>query len=148
MGVGKIKPITEKIENAILFGTANCLGMEEICKPDDMPCTTTVYKYLNENPEFAEKYARAKGDMCERMADEILKIADCDDNDYGYKDTGDGDAKPFILKENVNRDRLRVDTRKWLMSKLKPKKYGDLLKLGGDSEAPIVLQITPNDTKL
>lgn len=42
--------------------------------------------------------------------------------------------------EDVQRDRLRVDTRKWALSRMSPRKYGDKLALGGDEDgAPILV---------
>ena len=42
-------------------------------------------------------------------------------------------------KELANRDRLRVDTRKWVASKMKPKKYGDKVELSGPGGGPITI---------
>jgi len=50
------------------------------------------------------------------MVEEILEICDSTDTD---------DAA-------IARDRLRIDTRKWLMAKLAPRKYGDRLVAVGD----------------
>ncbi len=148
MPTGRPTKYNAKLAAEICNGLADGESLKSICEAEDMPNRGTVYCWLGKNEEFSNMYARAKSDMCEDFADEILTIADCDDGDYGYKDTGDGSAKPFLLKENIQRDRLRVDTRKWLMSKLIPRKYGDATKITGDSEAPLVLKITKNDTKL
>jgi len=72
---------------------------------------STFYKLLKDE-EMSQQYARACDDRADLMADEILEIADSTDNSDNVK---------------VQRDRLRVDTRKWLLAKLKPKKYGDHL---------------------
>jgi hypothetical protein len=56
----------------------------------------------------------------ELMATEILDIADDGSNDT--YETDDGEK---VNQDHINRSRLRVDTRKWLMSKLAPKKYGE-----------------------
>lgn len=68
----------------------------------------------------------------EAMAEEILEIADDGLNDFKQVD-----GRQVVDQENINRSRLRVDTRKWLMSKLAPKKYGDRTVLAGDPENPI-----------
>ena len=39
--------------------------------------------------------------------------------------------------EHVQRARLRIDSRKWLMSKMAPKKYGDRIEVGGNSDTPL-----------
>ena len=90
---------------------------------DDFPNQDTVFAWLSTDKEFSEQYARAKQDQCYFMAEEILEIADDGSLDMAFTEEG----KAFIDKEHINRSRLRVDTRKWILSKLKPKKYGDKL---------------------
>lgn len=95
-------------------------SLRKIAKDDHMPAASTIFKWLASNEEFAEQYARAKEAQADAMADEIVDIAD-----------GDNGADP-------QRDRLRVDARKWVAAKLKPKKYGDKLDVtsGGEKLAP------------
>jgi hypothetical protein len=81
------------------------------------------YGHLNASAQAAERYARAKEAALEAMADEMLDIADDVERDT-YED---GEGAVRIAPDVVNRARLRVDTRKWIMSKLAPKKYGDKL---------------------
>ncbi len=81
----------------------------------------------------AEQYARAKTAGMERLAEEMQEIADDMTDDSN---------------ESVQRARLRVDTRKWLLSKMVPKRYGDKLELAGDAAAPLVINITGTDSKL
>lgn len=85
----------------------------------------------------------AREDQADTLADEILEIADESENDTYEVDLGDG---VIIQKENrevVNRSRLRVDARKWVAAKLKPKKYGDYSRneteiTGGERPVKIV----------
>ena len=56
------------------------------------------------------------------MCDEIMEIADDSSNDI---DRIDDFGNPIENREFISRSRLRVESRKWLASKLKPKKYGD-----------------------
>jgi len=85
----------------------------------------------SQDTELSEQYAKAREAMLEKMADDTLDIAD---------------AEPTMTAEgkldgvSVAHARLRVDTRKWLLSKLAPKKYGDKLELSGDAENPIAVQ--------
>jgi hypothetical protein len=89
-------------------------------KNHTLPSYSTIMKWLTEDEELSEQYALAKEAQADFMADEMLEIADAevdlviDQNGGTRKDGAD-----------VNHKRLRVDTRKWLASKLKPKKYGD-----------------------
>jgi hypothetical protein len=88
---------------------------------DGFPSIPTIFKWLRDNEEFAKSYARVKDDQMDLLAEEMLDIADDDSLDVAFSE----DGKPFVDKEHINRSRLRVDTRKWIASKLKPKKYGD-----------------------
>jgi hypothetical protein len=71
--------------------------------------------------EFTQDYARATLIRAERMADEILAIADDTSQDTAVDEDGD----EYTRHEHIQRSKLRVDTRKWLMAKMMPKKYGD-----------------------
>ena len=85
-----------------------------------MPAQSTVFKWLNEQKEFSEQYARAREAQADLMADEILEIADETERDTIQTDSGEK-----ANTEWISRSRLRVDARKWLASKMAPKKYGD-----------------------
>ena len=89
--------------------------------PKEIPVLSTVWEWMDTDEEFSDKYARAKRQQCEFLAEEILEISDDSSLDVAFTE----DGKPFVDKEHINRSRLRVDTRKWILSKLKPKKYGD-----------------------
>ena len=71
------------------------------------------------------------------VTDEMLDIADDGTNDYYFGK----DDQPIVDSDHIQRSRLRIETRKWLSSKLKPKKYGEKLQLGGDAENPLTLAI-------
>lgn len=110
-------------------------SLRTICKADDMPDARTVYRWLESHEEFRQQYARAREDQADALAEEILEIAD--DSAADYVETDDG---PRLNSEHVQRSRLRVDARKWLASKMAPKKYGDKLELAGDQNNPIRLE--------
>ena len=48
----------------------------------------------------------------------------------------------------MQRARLRVDTRKWILSKMLPKVYGDKFQVGGDGVEPLTFKFIPGDEKL
>jgi hypothetical protein len=101
-----------------------------------MPDAGTIYNWLaspNLVP-FFKQYARAKDTQAELMFDELLEIADDGSNDLMTIEKGD---KSYEVenKEVVNRSRLRVDTRKWYLSKVLPKKFGDKLDVTSDGKA-------------
>jgi len=89
----------------------------------------TFYEWIDEDKEKVKQYARACEERTDAMADEIIEIADFTSNDTIATEKGD-----MPDNEWINRSKLRVDARKWLMSKLQPKKYGDKLDLTSDGD--------------
>lgn len=96
---------------------------------NNLPNYTAIKEWLAADEALATQYARAKEDQAEYMAEEMLDIADNASNDYMVKHNADGTEAYILNGDHVQRSRLRLDTRKWLMSKLKPKKYGDKVAL-------------------
>ncbi len=126
------KSLADKICGLIADGKT----LREIGSLENMPVTSTICKWINENKTFSEQYARSKERMCEIMVEEIIEIADNGTNDY--MTIKKGNLKYNVEdKEVTNRSRLRVDTRKWLLSKLLPKKYGDTVKIASDADNPL-----------
>ena len=117
-----------------------------ICEADDMPTAKSVFLWLAKHPDFLQQYAHAKQAQADYLAEEMLDIADDGRNDWMERLDKDGKSIGWELNgEHVQRSRVRLDTRKWLASKLKPKKYGDAVTLKGDAENPL----TPlNDAEL
>ena len=111
------------------FDIANTIGemiassnksMVTICKELGISYVTHLY-WLREHEEYLRIYTRAKEDQADFLAEEMLEIAD-----DGSKDTTqDDDGFEIVNHENIARARLRVDTRKFIAAKLKPKRYGD-----------------------
>ena len=100
-------------------------GLKRICENNDaFPNVGTVLRWLNENEEFRNQYARATEVQADLLADEMMEIADDTTGDVMMIRKGD-EVVEAENREFINRSRLRVDTRKWIASKLKPKKYGD-----------------------
>lgn len=89
----------------------------------------TIREWIRTIPHFSTNYAKAKEDQADHLAEEIIAIADDSSND-----TIDGQFGPVENKEWVNRSRLRVDSRKWIASKLKPKTYGDKIDMTTGNE--------------
>lgn len=118
--------------------STSCKSLRTICLDEGMPSVGTVLKWLREDKEnFLAQYTRAKEEQADFMAEEMIDIADDGTNDTLHTDKG-----ALENKEWTNRSKLRVETRKWIASKLKPKKYGDKVtqELTGADGAPLVTQ--------
>lgn len=96
-------------------------SLKSICDTEDMPSKSSVYLWLTRHQEFSDMYTRAREDQADTLADEIIDIAD--DSTHDMHVNADGDE--VVNHDHINRSRLRVDARKWVAAKLKPKKYGD-----------------------
>lgn len=121
---------TQEIADNICEKIADGLSLREICKADELPNRSTVFRWLSSNESFRDQYARAREAQADTIFDEILDIADdgrndwmlrigADDQELGWKENG----------EALRRSQLRVDARKWMAGKLRPKKYGDKIEV-------------------
>ena len=80
-------------------------SLRDVCAAEDMPNRDTVRRWLGKRDNFRKMYAYARDHQAENFVDEIVSIAD--------------------TEENPTRARVRIDARKWAAVKLAPKKYGD-----------------------
>lgn len=123
---GRPSDYTPELADKICAQLADGDSMRTVCKPDDMPNKATVFKWLRTNEEFNNQYVKAKEESADALTDEILDIADNSTNDWMENN---GDSEGYRMNgEAVQRSRLRIDSRKWLASKLKSKKYGDKIQ--------------------
>lgn len=123
--IGRPSIYSEELANEICRRIANGQSLVTICNDEAMPSRETIYAWINEKPEFSDKYARAKEDQADFKAEEIETIAD------------------KALKGEYKADvaRVAIDAKKWTASKLKPKKYGEKLDVtsAGEKVEPIVI---------
>lgn len=145
---GRPSDYTAETAKIICMRMAEGESLREICRGDGMPGQRTVFQWLQKHSEFAQQYAKAREQLLEHWADEIVEIADDGSNDWMERENKDGSTYETVRADHINRSRLRVDTRKWLMSKLAPKKYGDRLTHAGDSENPLAVKVEPSELEL
>tara|TARA_R100000365_G_C2735136_1_gene64653 strand:+ start:94 stop:579 length:486 start_codon:yes stop_codon:yes gene_type:complete len=126
-------------------------SLRAICTSEDMPAKSTVFKWLREVDGFSDQYALAREAQADALADDILSIADDGRNDWIEKLDKEGEPTGSYAfnREAVQRSSLRVDSRKWLAAKLKPKKYGDKTQLtNGDGDGPVQVVFSTDDAKV
>lgn len=100
-------------------------SLRSICKDAHMPDESSVREWaIYDKYGFSAQYRKARDIGLDVMADEILDIADDGVNDYMERQGKHG-RKVIQNKEAAARSRLRVDTRKWYLTKMAPKRYGD-----------------------
>jgi hypothetical protein len=129
--IGRPSGYSEALADTICSRIAEGESLVAICQSEDMPHRATVFRWLADNTSFCDRYVRAREAQADKLAEEILQIADDGQNDTYQTDDGEATNHDVIA-----RSRLRVDARKWLAAKLAPKKYGEKLSVGGADDLP------------
>ena len=122
--LGRPSEFSQEIADELCSYLSAGESLRKACSRESMPCTTTFFRWLRKYPDFEKQYARAKQEAADAFAEDMLDIADDKRHDTVIDENGNARAD----SEWINRSRLRVDTRKWLASKLKPKKYGEKIE--------------------
>lgn len=107
-------------------------SLRKACEPVDVPNISTILRWLknDESGALCTQYARAREIQADMLFDEILEIADNTTSDVTFAK----DGTKIVNHDNIQRARLRIDVRKWFISKLQPKKYSDKVtpNVGGE----------------
>ena len=135
---GRPSSYTQEKADYICRELAEGRSLRKICEDEGMPSAGTVCRWLTESETFQQQYARAREAQADALFEQILDIADDGKNDT----TIDDDGNIRTDHDVIARSRLRVDARKWMAGKLRPKKYGDRLELAGDGDNPLVTKST------
>lgn len=140
--MGRPTIYSQDLADIICAALAEGRSLRSICEHEEMPCLTTIFNWLRTKPDFLAQYARAKEESADALADEMLDIADDARNDWMERSEKEGKTGWELNGEHIQRSRVRIDTRKWLASKLKPKKYGDKIDatLSGPNGGPIQVE--------
>ncbi|HHI2788604.1 TPA: DNA-binding protein [Escherichia coli] len=126
---GRPHGYTEEKALEICELVADGQSINKISKMPDMPARSTILKWFRDVPEFSDMYMRAKEIGFEILADEIIDIADAAEN---------------TDKDQCRRHQLMIETRKWLLAKLQPRKYGERVTqeiVGNKEEAPVQVEV-------
>ena len=102
---------------------------------DEFPEHSTFYRWMLNHEELRTLYAHARDAQLQILADEIQEIAD--EPQSGEVVTIKGDEREVKISDMLEHRKLRIDARKWLLSKLAPKKYGDKTAITGDGGGPL-----------
>jgi len=147
--VGRPCEYTQEIADKLCAELAQGVSLRTACKAEDMPSCVTVFSWMRKFPEFLKQYEKAKAESADYLVEEMLDIADDGTNDWMEKHSKEGENIGWQLNgEHVQRSRLRLDTRKWVASKLKAKKYGEKLELAGDQNNPVAIALQSTDQEI
>lgn len=115
-------------------------SLKGVCREEGMPDASTVFLWAAEDRDgFTDRYAQACGTRLDVLSEELLEISDDGRNDTYV----DEDGYEHTNYDVIQRSKLRVDTRKWILSKLKPEKYGKRQRLehSGPDGGPIEVDV-------
>lgn len=141
---GRPSKYSEEVADEICLRMSEGESLRSICRDDAMPGKATVMGWLGSNEAFSDQYARAREAQADHFADEILEISDDGSNDWMERSDKDGESSGWQINgEHIQRSRLRVDSRKWLMARMAPRRYGDKVAMEhtGPEGGPLSIQI-------
>lgn len=139
---GRPSDYSQKTADIICERLSDGESLRAICRDESMPNKATVFRWLAAHKSFSDQYTYARDAQADEMFDDILQIADDGQNDT-YKDE---DGRERTDQDVIARSRLRVDARKWMLSKMAPKKYGDKLNLEGGGEGGALVVVVKDYT--
>ena len=137
MAGGRPTKKRESLVKAICLRLMLGQSLNSICKLDLYPSKSTVFKWLLEDESFSDKYRRAREMQQEHYLDEIIEIADDGTNDWMEREAKDGSTYEVVNHEVVNRSKLRISTRQWVMERMAPRKYNPKSHEEVISDSPI-----------
>lgn len=146
---GRPSSYTKAVGDAICARLAEGESLRSICRDDGMPERKTVAKWATDNVEgFGFQYARAREMGLDVLAEEAVEIADTPVEGVRLEKSESGIKE--VREDMLGHRRLQVDTRKWYLSKLAPKKYGDrtAMELTGADGGPVQITDTERAAKI
>lgn len=114
-------PYDPEIAAEICERIADGEDLISICAEKGLPSRKVVYRWLHEEQQFRDDYARARLQQAESLADEALHIAR--KPLLGNVVTYEKGEMKVVTADNVQRSRLISDTIKWRAAHLDSKKY-------------------------
>jgi hypothetical protein len=117
---------TQEIADYICEQLAGGRSLISICKDEGMPNIATVLRWIPKFPGFRDDYARAREMWAEFEFENMMRIADTPRIGTRTKENDDGTET--VTEDMLGHRSLQVSTRKWVLERMAPKKYGVLIK--------------------
>ncbi len=130
---GRPTKYTPTLAESICESMSSGESLTSICSAEGMPKRTTVVGWRGQHDEFATSYARARIAYADAIFDEAIEIADDTSGDWTTRAKNREEVR-VVDHENIQRARLRVETRMKAAAKINPAKYGDKLDLNMSGE--------------
>ncbi len=127
---GRPTVCTPELRQAVCYRLLEGESLRSICTDDAMPARSTVLEWLSgawpdgdPREGFPGQYARAREAQAELYADDIIEIADNADED------------------KIDVARLKIDARKWVVTRLLPRYAKKVVHEGGEKPIPVKLDV-------
>ena len=142
----KPKPLprdwNQELVDTILQRMSNGETLKAVCRDLNNFSASTFRGWVLENVSgLADRYARARILMLAAWAEDILEIAQDGTNDWLRIETKAGRVTTKVNRECIERSRLRIDTMKWLMSKLHPAQYGEHVQVDSNETGQHTIRV-------
>lgn len=123
----------------ILTRVAGGETLRQVCRSEHLPAESTVRLWaLDDVQGFAARFARGRMLMLDCWADGMVDISDDGSNDWETRKREDGSEYDVVNQEVIARAKLRIETRRWLMSKLRPDRYGEKVQVDTPKDGNLV----------
>lgn len=137
--IGRPSAYSDELAALICERIAEGESLRGICRDDDMPSRSMVFRWLADNVIFRDQYTRAREAQADALVEECLEIADDSTNDYMEKQTKGGTVT-VVDYDHIARSKLRVEVRKWWASRIAPKKYADRPEPETDGAQTVIIR--------
>lgn len=133
--IGRPLTFDRAVFDEICEQIASGMTLRQVCRQEGMPPESTVRRWVIANHEgVSAQYRRARELGFEAMAEETLDIVDDGSNDWMERIRRDGSKEVVLDREHVERSRLRVNQRNWLLGRLARNVYGERPPKEGDGD--------------
>ena len=139
--MGRPTVYTEELAATICERLASGRSLRDVCRDEGIPDRATIHRWLISNDGFCDQYTRATNIRADEMFDEMFEIADTPMLGEKRKISADG-AVEVSEADMIEHRKLQIETRKWSLARMAPKKYGDRTQIqhSGDADNPVVTE--------
>ena len=144
--MGRPTTYTKELGDEICNLVSEGKPLKTFCREHGWPWRT-VFHWIEDNPEFAAQYQKARDIGMDAIAEEALEIANTPlTGEETETSTGpDGTIEKVKRADMLGHRKLQIWTRLQLLAKWNPKKYGDRVTHAGDPDSPVALTLTGSD---
>lgn len=118
---------SEEVVSTIFARIAQGESVVSICSDPGMPAQSAFYKWMDSKPELVERYTCARKSQANTIFDKMLNVAE--NTEIGITKKIKPEGEEITEGDMLGHRKLKIDTYKWILSKLEPKKYGEKIDI-------------------